>query len=245
MQLWKKILIGLGVAGFALLGTIGGILFVTFKDNAPLVDGREVGPATTVVDGGFVAAYWLDAGDGRLILVDASNSSDGQELLDALAQAGHEPADVGYILLTHGHPDHTAALDVFPDATVYAHANDTNLVGADRLDEALADGDALTIGTRDVRVFHVPGHTAGSVAYLIDSTLFMGDAASATKTGGMQTTPWVFSEDTAQASRSLVALSERLTQEGYDVEEIAFGHSDKIEGLEPLADLADRLRGES
>ena len=107
------------------------------------------------------------------------------------AEAGHEPAEVGHILLTHGHPDHTAAIDVFPDAVVYAHANDTNLVGADRLDEPVADGDALTIGTRDVRVFHLPGHTAGSVAYLVDSTLFMGDAASATRTGGMQNTPWV------------------------------------------------------
>ncbi len=245
MKLWKKIVLGLGVVVVVFAGVVGGILYATFKDLAPLVDGRQVGPATTVVDGGFVAAYWLEAGDGKLLLIDASNSTDGAELLAALSSAGHEPADVGYVLLTHGHPDHTAAIDQFEDAVVYVHEADVGLVGADRIDQTVADGDELTIGRRDVRVFHIPGHTAGSVAYLIDSTLFMGDAASATKTGDMQGTPWVFSEDLDQAAVSVVALSDRLADEGYDVSEIAFGHSDRIEGLEPLADLADRLRDRS
>ncbi len=47
-----------------------------------------------------------------------------------------------------------------------------NLKGADIL---LSDGDEISCGDLEFKVMHTPGHTAGSVCYLIEDALFSGD----------------------------------------------------------------------
>jgi glyoxylase-like metal-dependent hydrolase (beta-lactamase superfamily II) len=46
---------------------------------------------------------------------------------------------------------------------------------SDPADIRLKDGDVLKAGTLEVKVIHTPGHTPGSVCYLIDGNLFSGD----------------------------------------------------------------------
>jgi glyoxylase-like metal-dependent hydrolase (beta-lactamase superfamily II) len=41
--------------------------------------------------------------------------------------------------------------------------------------EAVADGDTITIGRAEVHVRHTPGHTEGSVTYLVDDVALTGD----------------------------------------------------------------------
>lgn len=84
---------------------------------------------------------------------------------------------VKYILITHNHRDHLAGLKEIMDVTgapVQIHRED-----ADALDTALgglvADGDTIVAGTVQIKVIHTPGHTAGSVCYLVGNHLFSGD----------------------------------------------------------------------
>ncbi|MCL4534553.1 MAG: MBL fold metallo-hydrolase [Bacteroidetes bacterium] len=88
-----------------------------------------------------------------------------------------QPTRVKYILLTHGHGDHTGALEEVQwktAAPMGAHPAD-----ADRLpcapDLALEDGERVRFGEVELKVIHVPGHTPGSIALLAGSRLFGGD----------------------------------------------------------------------
>lgn len=115
---------------------------------------------------------------------------DTSRLLAAL-----EGAEVRYILLTHGHYDHTGAAAAlaaaFPQAAVYIHEADYRDVdpGLFPLRTELSsvnlygEGDRLTLGTLDIRVLHTPGHSEGSVTLRCGDVLFCGDTLFAGSCG--------------------------------------------------------------
>jgi glyoxylase-like metal-dependent hydrolase (beta-lactamase superfamily II) len=107
----------------------------------------------------------------------------------------------------------------------------------------LQDGETILLGQTPVRVFAVPGHTGGSAAYLVNGVLFLGDSADATSEGQLRGAPWAFSDDAAQNRASLVRLHQQLTEEGAEVQAIAFAHSGVlVRGLAPLAAFAQQNR---
>jgi len=108
---------------------------------------------------------------GRALLVDPG--ADAEAILRLCAGA-----QVGRILLTHGHFDHTLALDEVREALcvpVGIHPADAAEFGI-RADFALRDGMRLRVGRRYVRIVHVPGHTPGSIALRFDQRAIVGDA---------------------------------------------------------------------
>ena len=46
---------------------------------------------------------------------------------------------------------------------------------SDPADIKLKDGDILEVGSLNIEVIHTPGHTPGSVCYLVGENLFTGD----------------------------------------------------------------------
>ncbi|MBR5111286.1 MAG: MBL fold metallo-hydrolase [Clostridia bacterium] len=94
------------------------------------------------------------------------------------------------ILLTHGHFDHTGALEAFKGTPIYIHPSDDVMLsdpvwsaGAMFRDKAprpaatdyVREGMKLHLAELDITVMHTPGHTLGSVVYAIGDTLFTGD----------------------------------------------------------------------
>lgn len=82
---------------------------------------------------------------------------------------------VSLILLTHGHPDHSAGARRFAElsgAPVRA-ADPAHRLGS----EGLADGDVVTAGGCELRAVATPGHSADSVSLLLpaDGALLTGD----------------------------------------------------------------------
>jgi glyoxylase-like metal-dependent hydrolase (beta-lactamase superfamily II) len=106
--------------------------------------------------------------------------------------------------------------------------------GVKKVTRALGDGETLTLGDRTVRVFAVPGHTAGSAAYLVDGALFLGDSAGATSDGKIKGAPFFFSDSTSQNHASLRALAERLRPVEGEVKVLVPAHTGTLAGLGPL-----------
>ena len=95
------------------------------------------------------------------------------------------------VLLTHGHFDHTGALAAFEGTPVYMHPADLIMLsdaewsggasfGAAPAPAAaqplfVQEGARLSLAGLDITVMHLPGHTKGSVGYLIGDALFSGD----------------------------------------------------------------------
>jgi glyoxylase-like metal-dependent hydrolase (beta-lactamase superfamily II) len=84
---------------------------------------------------------------------------------------------VKFILATHGHPGHVGGKDDLKATTgglTGIHSADAKqfLRSADRY---LIDGDELEFGEFKVQVLHTPGHTPGSVCFVIANHAFVGD----------------------------------------------------------------------
>ncbi len=113
-------------------------------------------------------------------------------ILFLLRQTG---AEVRYILLTHGHYDHTTAVpelhEALPDADIYIHQGDANKGGgplfplAGQMDDLKLydEGDTLPLGSLTIHVLHTPGHSRGSVVLRVEDVLFTGDTLFAGSCG--------------------------------------------------------------
>lgn len=119
--------------------------------------------------GGFeVNAYVVHAPGGDLI-VDAG--AEPEKILASITRP------VAAILITHGHADHVGALDAIrgeTNAPVYAHPADAE--GAGIVDyEPLGDGEDLVMAGETLHVLHTPGHSPGSVTFVVGKDQIVGD----------------------------------------------------------------------
>jgi glyoxylase-like metal-dependent hydrolase (beta-lactamase superfamily II) len=104
---------------------------------------------------------------------------------------------------------------------------------------ALRDGETFMVGDVPVSVFAVPGHTAGSAAYLVDGVLFLGDAADFARDQSIEIAPWIFSDSQDQDRVSLTSLNRRLMPIADRVQAIDCAHSGLVvRGLGPLTQFA-------
>ena len=120
--------------------------------------------------------------DNKIAVIDP-----GDEAGRILAELKKSDAQVEYILLTHGHYDHTTAVpelhQALPQAKIYIHQADANGAGsrlfplAGQVDDLLLydEGDALPLGSLTIEVLHTPGHSPGSVTLKAGDALFTGD----------------------------------------------------------------------
>ncbi len=131
---------------------------------------------------------WLDRTDGHLLLrklsveefdnnvyVVACTRTGDALLVDVaarperLAEAleGFSPVAA---VQTHGHWDHIRAWDGVRDdlgIEVWGHPGDAELFPR-TVDRELVDGDTITVGDLEVEIIHLPGHTEGSLLYLVN-----------------------------------------------------------------------------
>lgn len=138
--------------------------------------------------------YLVKTGEKSGVVIDPA--ADAARILKKAEENGFS---IQKILLTHGHFDHTGAVNAIREKTgarVYLHAADEPLLkDADKAlayfcpelpfeekeaDVLLSDGDEIEQDGLIFRVLHTPGHTAGSVCFLLDlpggeKVMFAGD----------------------------------------------------------------------
>lgn len=192
------------------------------------VPGRAAAETTNGANASLVYAARTSVG---VVVVDLGWSGGDAALRRALERLGATPAEVVAVLLTHSHRDHVGAWPLVAHAPFWVGAGErARLLGeashggwiprwADRLRRPrlpgagalvvheLRDDTALVFGADTVRAFPLPGHTAGSMAWLLRGVLFAGDGVSHDKTSGaLRAARPAFSDDAALARRSLVRL---------------------------------------
>ncbi len=97
---------------------------------------------------------------------------------------------VTHILCTHHHPDHIAHNADYASqfgCPICGHEAERSLFESQgtSLDHTLADGDELVTGDLHIRALHVPGHTLGQLAFLVnESEVFTGDTLFRGSIGG-------------------------------------------------------------
>lgn len=131
----------------------------------------------------------FDENSKEAIIIEASgNAKKIKEELDNLG------ANLKYILLTHGHFDHVFALnelkELCPNVKAYLNKEDERLLehigaqcahfgiaGVDvpKIDEFIDENTKLSFAGKEIKPIHTPGHSKGSMCYLIESELFSGD----------------------------------------------------------------------
>jgi glyoxylase-like metal-dependent hydrolase (beta-lactamase superfamily II) len=220
----------------------------------------EVGAAPTVGEAvgegvgriaGFVNSYVVRDASGTY-LVDTGFSSRAAAIRRAFDVARLPLSTVTHILLTHWHPDHiggASRVEAASRAVVACHPADAPVVEGKvpppgpkwmrifARPRPVAVGRPVQDGERlgPFRVWHLPGHTPGSVAFYLPErrALFTGDAVVERK-GRLALGPTRYAWDVAKAHASLARL------EGLPVEVLLPGHGDPVRGDVPsrLAALA-------
>ena len=144
--------------------------------------------------GGFTApedaAVYLIRFESEAALVDAGTGGDTDRLFRNIESCGVSPDAVRYLLLTHCHFDHTGGAADVRERTgcrIVAHALEAPFLeeGDDRVTAALWYGTHLSplpvderiegsrgtirMGNREILAVHIPGHSPGSLAFLLES----------------------------------------------------------------------------
>ena len=130
-----------------------------------------------------------EEGKDKAVLVDAGLNT--ELILDFIRNKG---LNLEAVLLTHGHPDHLVGAAEIAEATgadVYLNSIEAKVVemmpemilamlGIDELQtpgefKPLEDGQVLELAGLKIKVLHTPGHSPGSVSFLVEDALFDGD----------------------------------------------------------------------
>ena len=116
-----------------------------------------------------------------------------------------------HILNTHHHFDHAGGNEELKaqwNCQVVGAAIDAERIPG--IDVALADGDTLTLGSKQARIIEVPGHTSGHIAYYFaaDEVAFVGDTLFALGCGRLfEGTP----EQMSESLGKIMALPDATT----------------------------------
>ena len=138
-------------------------------------------PGRTDVAGLSWASVALIRTEEKNILVDTAAYAARRYLLEALEKHGLKPSDIDMVLLTHLHQDHTAGIDLFPQALFVFSRKEweyANLTAELQVQKACLsqlhayrrrlieqDGEEIMSG---ITALFTPGHTPGGTSYVCD-----------------------------------------------------------------------------
>ncbi|MBN1499500.1 MAG: MBL fold metallo-hydrolase [Spirochaetes bacterium] len=147
--------------------------------------------------------FFIFSENGTFICIDSGFGSG--HIKDELAKLDINPVNISMILLTHSDYDHFGGAEIFTEADVYLSTKEKEMImkgihrpfGINKNSEilnhikTLNDGDVLINNSIKIRCILTPGHTDGSMSYLInDKYLFTGDTCRIIKNRITPLTPF-------------------------------------------------------
>lgn len=132
---------------------------------------------------GGVASWVLKTSEGLIVIDALNNNKESKKYIDGgLRQLGLDPADIKYLLITHGHGDHYGGQEYlvgrYQPQVVMSEIEWQRLEApkqdfssprwgkAPTRDISIKDGDTLRLGDTEVQLYVTPGHTPGTVSMI-------------------------------------------------------------------------------
>lgn len=192
-----------------------------------------------MLHGGAPSAWAINTSEG-IILIDALFDDSVQSvLLPGMKKMGLDPANIKYIILTHGHGDHINGAKFIQDTykpRVVMGGPDWDSVERNAnfrgpkptRDISGVDGQKITLGDTTITLYLTPGHTAGTLSMLIP-VKDNGQSHVAALWGGtgMQFSP-------VEYGKSAERFREIAARAGADVIMSTHPHLDKSDIKNPL-----------
>lgn len=158
----------------------------------------------------------------------------------ALKKLGVKQDDVTDIFLTHSDFDHVGGIRVFKKANIYLSSEEEKMITFKkprilfmfnlkirRKYELLNEGDIIEVGDIKIKAIQTPGHTIGSMSYLVNGQyLFTGDTLTLKK-GEMKPFFFMQNMNTAKQKKSIEKI--RKIKESENIKMICTGHSGYME----------------
>lgn len=200
----------------------------------------------------WVSAYLITTSEG-LVLLDATYGDTVDQVLENIRELGFDPADIRYVIVSHGHRDHYAGageIVQLSQASVVMSSKDWDITlqqqaaGLARSGIPLKrgveaeDGDVLDVGDTSFRFYISPGHTEGSLS--VEYQVRDGDQTfRALSPGGLG---FNFGPE---RTNDYIQSYERLRKLGpWDVVLVNHPHMGPRDLLDVEEELAERVGGE-
>jgi hydroxyacylglutathione hydrolase len=149
----------------------------------------QIGMNVFSIKDAFVNMFLVKDGE-QYIAFDAGNKPGNIEI--ELKKLNIEPDKIVAVLLTHSDGDHVAAISLFKNADIYLSKQEEKLTNGEKSRfiifgnkiatdkyKLIEDQQVINIGNTKIQGLLCPGHTPGSMCYLVNDTLlFTGDALS-------------------------------------------------------------------
>lgn len=147
---------------------------------------KKIAGTVYAINDVFVNMYLIEK-NGKYIVVDAGNNINN--IITGFKKINIDPNKVSAVFLTHADVDHVAAVNIFKNAQVYISKDEEQLMKGEikrkysrNLEceyQLLSDTQIVNIDEFKIECISTPGHTLGSMSFLInDIYLFTGDTIS-------------------------------------------------------------------
>jgi len=231
---------------------------VSYPCMSDLRPNSEIADGVHWIQHGFVNSYAVDNGEDELILIDTGMNKKAKNIMAYIRKELSDKTPAA-VFLTHHHLDHMGGLhqldhDFHPRK--FAHPVDAEVITGERSSplprnfllkpvmwlaykligpkrvqaiELVEDGQV----EQGLKVYHLPGHTNGSVGFLKGITMFSGDAA-VTDEHGVKVGAMTVAED----HNAVYSSFRKLSTMKFD--QLLPGHGDPI-----LEDASIRIQAAS
>ena len=160
--------------------------FNNMLHNNPISTGKIIDNLYVVKTG--TVNFYIYKNDYDIICIDSGFGKN--IILRELTSLGLSPDSITHLFLTHSDIDHISGAQLFQNAKIYLSADEEQMITREKarmfgriynpkikgMYNLLDDNNEVDVGSIKVRVIATPGHTPGSMSYLVnESVLFVGD----------------------------------------------------------------------